>query len=287
MKDMIQQKGPGYLDNDYLPKLLDLAQTITSDFHIVIYENDSLDDTRSTLLRFLRENPKLEPHFTLLLEDNIVGANKRTGLISLARTRKLANTRNKVLQYVEQQRETMFREYDYFVMTDMDGVCGGSNSSLSFDPDIFKYALLDLKEQWDVITFRFEPYYDLWAFRHKEYQPENFWYGKSAKKLKPEIFAATVFHNVSWPDGLVEVDSSFGMLAIYGMELLNGTAKYSGSEKGAPKGGSKDTPDCEHVAFHQDLREQMNARHRLSPLIYCVGDPGYKPLPKTITSRWN
>jgi hypothetical protein len=77
MKNMIQQKGPGYLDNDYLPKLLDLAQTITSDFHIVIYENDSLDDTRSTLLRFLRENAQLESHFTLLLEDNVVGETTR------------------------------------------------------------------------------------------------------------------------------------------------------------------------------------------------------------------
>uniref|UniRef100_A0A7S2XIF7 Uncharacterized protein n=1 Tax=Attheya septentrionalis TaxID=420275 RepID=A0A7S2XIF7_9STRA len=244
----------------------------------------------STLLRFFRENPQLESHFTLLLEDNVVGANDPTGLVSLARTRKLANARNKVVQYVENQRDTMFREYDYLVMADMDGVCGGSDSSLSFDPDIFKYALLDLKEQWDVITFRFEPYYDLWAFRHKEYQPENYFYGKSAKKLTSETFATKVFQNVSWPDGLVEVDSSFGMFAIYRMELLNGTAKYSGSEKGRPRNGDRstqDTPDCEHVAFHRDLRERMNARHVLSPLIYCVGDPGYKPLPKTITSSWN
>ena len=199
-----------------------------------------------------------------------------------AKTARIARARNIVLEYSEKH----YAHYDYMVMLDPDMICI-ANPTGCYDPDIFKYVIWELGDQWDVLTFRQTPYFDWWAFRHPVLLPHNF---VNKYNLNPhhadwmtyDINLAAVLDNTSWPDGLLEVQSSFSIFALYRMSLLNGTARYRGNEEDG-------TADCEHTAFHFDLRLKMNARHRLSPLTYCYGPENatYRPLPKAITDEWN
>jgi hypothetical protein len=266
----------GYLDY-FLPKFLKLVKSITYDFHLVIYENDSNDGTRETLLAHLNAS-----YCTLILEDNAPSppAKKPKGFAtSKARTNMIARARNRVLDYVVAN----YSHFEYFAMVDMDGVCGGSDPSKSYDANIFKYALLELHNEWDALFFRFEPYYDLWPFRHPELAPLNYWNGgHTHNKIRTEHDMKPHFENMSWPDGLMNVDSAFEMFGLYKMRLLNGTANYVGFEQA----GTWITADCEHTAFHRALRVSMNARLRLSRLVYCQGDAAYQELPDSITGKW-
>ena len=130
-------------------------KTITFDFHIVIFENDSTDGTREKLLSYFG-NVSIA---TLILEDHAPGFNIDAGPLSIERTNRIAHARNRLLDFV--RSSALVAEFDYFYMMDMDGVCGGPNMSLSYDPEIFLYALTVLQDQWDGIFFRFQPYWDL------------------------------------------------------------------------------------------------------------------------------
>jgi hypothetical protein len=69
-------------------------------------------------------------------------------------------------------------------------------------------------------------------------------------------------------DELMEVDSAFMMLAIYKISAVIG-ARYKGVFDGRA--------DCEHIAFHRDMKEIHNARIVMTNWVYCQGDPGWIP----------
>jgi len=271
---------------DNVPKFIALAKTITREFHFVFYENDSTDNTRDELLNQCGGNTSI---CTILVQDNVPGANdhlllkKELGDNYAPKTLRLAKARNIVLEYAEQH----YAHYDYMVMMDPDIICS-SDWEGDYDPNIFKYVIWELGDQWDVLTFRQIPYYDWWAFRHPVVLPYNFLFkGQDNPYFDDfdiyEHNLTSLFDNASsWPNGLIEVESSFSIFAIYRMSLLNGTARYRGYEEDG-------TTDCEHTAFHFDLRLKMNARHRLSHLVYCFGatkNSSYRPLPSYITDQW-
>ena len=282
MKNMMSQ--PNYL-HYFLPKLVQLMQRISYDFHIVVYENDSKDGTREVLLQYLGNTP----YATLLLQDAAPGASGSDshGLLSVERTNRIAGSRNHVLHYVRTSPLLQQKNLDYLYMMDMDGVCAGPNMTLSYDPDIFKYALLDLRDQWDGIFFRFQPYYDLWALRIPNLMPYSFWSNKkSANRIQGPDDLGPILEALAWPSGMLEVDSAFEMTGIYRMDMIRKTtAQYSGHSLDNP--ADRGAADCEHVAFNKGLRSQFNARLRLSRLVYCQGDDRYEPLPANITQRWN
>ena len=243
-----------------MPKLIALAKQITSDHHFVFYENDSTDGTRDELLLQCGGNGTI---CTILVEDGVSGANDHHIInASLqannqAKTTRIARARNIVLEYSENH----YAHYDYMVMLDPDMICT-ANPGGCYDPDIFKYVIWDLGDQWDVLTFRQTPYFDWWAFRHSVILPHNYVHkgNKNPNRndyQKYDENLAAALDNTSWPDGLLEVQSSFSFFALYRMSLLNGTARYRGKEDDG-------TTDCEHTAFHFDLRLKMNARHKLS-----------------------
>jgi len=295
MKDMNQN---GYLDY-FIPKFRKLVQAISFDYHIVIYENDSTDGTREKLLELLHNDTRV----TLIFEDaaprprsaltdyknGTVFHNKKVGLLSKERTTIIARSRNQVLRHVQTHYN---KNFDYFAMVDMDGVCGGPDLTLSYDPAIFQYALTQLSDQFDALFFRFEPYYDLWAFRHKVYAPVDYWLGGGKKKnlIKTPNDLAPIFRNLSWPDGLLEVESAFEMFGIYKMNVIaNEHVAYSGIDNDTD--GQQLRAQCEHVGLHKSIQQQSSnnatSRLRLSRLVYCQGDPDYQPLPASLTQRWS
>jgi hypothetical protein len=282
-------------------RFLEMAKAITSDYHVVIYENDSKDKTRDTLLQNLGGGNST--HITLLFENNVSGAAlspKDTNSVfssnNLHKTTRIARARNQVLHYVE----THFLHYDYFAMLDMDMICTLDLVSGSYDHQILKYVLLELKDDWDVLSFRQTPYFDWWALRYPPMLPGNLLYNdlKQIDKRKGEnrygwetmeVMLARDFDNASlFPDGLIAVESAFALYTFYKMDFLRPKlARYRGVDE-------EGVPDCEHVAFHTDLRERLGARIRISPLTYCI--PGksfdrtkknstYRPLPPEIAAK--
>eukprot|EP00039_Didymoeca_costata_P002872 m.63328 g.63328 ORF g.63328 m.63328 type:complete len:693 (+) comp11575_c0_seq1:355-2433(+) len=234
----------------HIPKLIKLGEQFTA-YHIVVYMNDSPLDQQNAY----KEELAKTPHSTFIYESGVQGG---------SRTNALALVRNKVLDVV---LEKFKDDFNYMLVTDMDGVCGGCDPSQSYDPTVFKRAF-QRSSEWDAIFFRFIPFWDLWAFRDKDHMPYNL-FGKRASDNKFKVASQFDGWLGSLPrDSLIEVESSFMMLAIYKIKVLDGP-RYKGWNDEFSEN------DCEHVAFHKDIRKQRNGRLRLSPEIYCVGDPGY------------
>jgi hypothetical protein len=236
----------------HVPKLIKLGESFQK-YHIVIYENDSPPDTRNA---YKEELAKTE-HSTYLFEDGV-----STG----SRVQNIARARNKVLDYVH---NNLADSFDYLIITDLDAVCGGHNMQLSYDSELFNYVLSQ-SSMWDMISFRFIPYWDLWAFRDHDHMPYNMYGPQSSSNLFKTSANFDMWLSKFSPTDLIPVESAFMMLAIYKIEkTINCTYSSIGIDK---------EDDCEHVAFHRDMINKHNARIRLMPLIYCQGDDGYQPL---------
>ncbi len=250
----------------HVPRLIKMGEQFDG-YHIVIYENDSYEATRKTYIQELGKTN----HSTYLYEDNIAKGH---------RTDNLAYARNKVLHYVQ---ENLSHSYDYMMITDMDQTCFpfGQNDNFNttrneYDVDIFKYAL-SRSSEWDMVTFRHLPYWDLWAFRDKDHMPYNCWGPNKEDNPVTSSKQLDDWLNSLPPLEFVEIDSGFMLWAIYKISMTFG-ASYSGK-------GVSGEMDCEHVAFHRQMKERNGARIRLLPLVYCAGDLGYKPLNKSDLMR--
>ena len=160
------------------------------------------------------------------------------------RTARIAHCRNRYLD--ELNGNPIYAHIDYVIVTDLDGV----NDQLT------EQALLSCwaRDDWDVCTANQRgPYYDVWALRHKTWSPNDCWsqyrflteHGLSVNK---SLFAAIhsrmvkIDENLDW----IEVDSSFGGLAIYRRCALEG-AQYVGLD-------DEGEMVCEHVRLHAVIR---------------------------------
>ena len=258
----------------YYKEFFRMAEAITSEFHIVIYENDSADATRTILKKMF--GGANSTNVTMLFEDNVTDAPLLQGKMmthnTAHKTARIARARNKVLSYVEDN----FPHYDYMAMLDMDMLCTLDPQTSTYDDSIFQYVLMELHEEWDVLSFRQSPYFDWWALRYPPMLPGNLLHNERKKNKKGinryraeemEPMIQNDFDSASFPHGLIEVESAFALFSFYRMSLLNGTARYRGVDE-------EGVVDCEHVAFHSDLIHYFGARIRISPLTYCI--PGRK-----------
>ena len=269
----------------------EMIQTITSEYHVILYENDSSDDTRDYIKAFWGDKPD---EATLIFEDNVTDAELPNGTDfgnnNLHKTSRIARARNVVLEEAIQH----YSHFDYFAMLDLDMICTLDPRTGNYDTDILKYVFRELGDQWDVLSFRQSPYFDWWAFRHPVILPGNLMFNHEKKvkakndysMIQLESLMAQEFEETDFPNGLVEVNSAFALFAIYRMSLVkNGTARYRGYD-------DEGVTDCEHVAFNTDLRTKMNARIRITPLNYCIpgslvkNDGSYKPLPRNGTASY-
>ena len=174
------------------------------------------------------------------------------------------------------------RGFNYIMMTDLDGVCGGADPLRSYDHVVFERAFARSAE-WDAASFVFEPYWDLWAFRHPIVHPFDQFGPKSHANSIQTMDAMTSWIKTQELEQFIEVDSAFMMLAIYKTSAL-GTCRYSGRDTTPARGllaqlglrSARSRPvTCEHVPFHRCLRHDQRARLRIWPEVYCVGDNGW------------
>jgi len=218
------------IDNDL--RKIGKAFSFFNSISWLLIESDSTDKTVQKLEQIKKNINDLE-YITL--------GNLRSSIP--LRTQRIAYCRNKYLN--QMNHNPKYRNIDYVVIADFDGINSkitqeGVQSSWDFDG-------------WDVCTANQDgPYYDIWALRHQEWCPNDWFYEYEAlSKLNSNHFynmqkslysrMKVIPKNSKW----IQVDSSFGGLAIYKKEVLK-NLKYEGLNIYGQE-------ICEHVPLNLDL----------------------------------
>jgi hypothetical protein len=201
-------------------------------YRVVLFENDSVDATREFLVDWQSRNLRVE------IISEAAGAPKFPRSRSLDRARWLARCRNRCRERVVEQ----YSHYDYVIVADTDLPGGWSYDGIahSFGGDEWDFVgSYGLQRHLDRSAGGL-PYshFDLWAFHPAR--------GTAARKLIDHSKLS-----LRRGDPLLPVESCFGGLGLYRMVAMK-AASYGGS-------------DCEHVVFHQRLRQAGFERMYLNP----------------------
>ncbi len=234
--------------NNVLNNIISIGK-LFKDYKVIIYENDSMDNTKNMLKRYVNENNKIE----VRSESNLDKKYKY-------RTERLAYIRNKLLNYVLEK----YRNYDYLLNMDMDDVNSTTDIVDTFH-NIFTYN----NEIWDIQTIhQRKSYYDIWAYRKTGLIEYDCWYRIRKEVAHGMPYEVSYENNVTkfqkpytLINGLIPVISAFGGAAIYKIPKLleaRSDAKYIGLNKYGEI--------CEHVSFHETLKNNYNAKIFINPL---------------------
>ena len=213
-------------------KRIERAGSMFKDYRVVIYENDSQDNTVALLKDWQAKNP----HVVVLSEN--LGAKKWGQVNDLDRMKYLATCRNQYLEYVKEH----FSDFEFLIVLDFDLPKGFSYGGLAntFGHDdwdaVGSNGLLVPPEGYPSANPMF---FDAWAYREKR---------------DGEAGPLDEINRLAFRRGedLVPVTSCFGGLAVYRMEAIRMGAQYGGE-------------DCEHVVFHRQLREMGFGKMFLNP----------------------
>lgn len=201
---------------------------------VVIYENDSKDDTLDQLKDWERVNENV----CVLSERRADPVNP--GTRCLKRAERMAIYRNRCREHII----THFPEYNYVIIVDMD-----LNTGFSYDGIANTFGWKP-QEDWHMVGsngilykdyggVRDRPlHFDVWAFRWQgSYKPTH------AFKINPR----------HWRRGepLHPLFSCFGGVGVYVMDAFK-KSHYDGT-------------DCEHVPFHRHMREAGLGRLFMNP----------------------
>ncbi len=262
------RNGGRYIDRIF-QNILQITTDHFSTYQILIYENDSTDNTRELLLNY--QQTILPNHLTLILENHL---DKRFPY----RTQRLAYIRNRLM--TEALTNPKFAQSDYLLILDMDDVNGDTTDIADTFHNIFDFSDNGI---WDVQTVhQRELYYDTWALRKRGLIEHDCWEqfrkDRDAKKWKDrmECYRENV-EKYQKPfgltKGLIPVISAFGGAAIYKMDRLRqvytqakeiGSLYYFPHYNGILQDQSGET--CEHVSFHESLVRDHGFRIFINPL---------------------
>lgn len=237
-------------------KKMEMLKKYFKDVEIVIFENDSTDNSRTLLLNWENEDNKFhmikckENNFCLL--KNISAINH--GILSSNRMKKMSEYRNYIKKHVDQY----FNDYDYFMVID-------SDASGSFSMEGLAYSF-GKKIEWDmmsaygltgiVLTGGQLIYYDYIAYLN------NF---NTFDELKDAIQI-----NFKRNEDLIPVNHAFGGLTIYKMSSIK-DVDYT------PKDGNY---ICEHTIFTNNMKAKGYNKFFINPkLKFLVGKQGADILP--------
>lgn len=224
--------------DDSINTLLNLSQYFCES-DVLIFENDSIDGTTERLKKYSTTDA-----IKLLQYDNLdFHFPKRTQRLSFARNQLLIEANKK--------------NYDYYCVTDLDGVIGNDFDSSSFLSN-FKFA-----NCWDaVFPINKGIYYDVWAFRHPDIWPWD--YEREMNSVTPLLgdknlldFYVSRFQNMNFRDlnAWLEVDSAFGGMGLYKFEKFRFSTYF---------GLSGSNQVCEHTVFHEKSRK-LGAKLYINP----------------------
>jgi hypothetical protein len=162
-----------------------------------------------------------------------------------SRTERMAFARNRYLQ-------ELFSNKEYLDVTHVI-ICDFNNLNSKITSEKIKFSLA--RKNWDVCTAnQGKRYYDIWALRHPIWSPNDCWEALDFQRRNskfPELALYVSVHSrmihIPSNSDVIEVESAFGGFAIYKRESI-GKASYIGVDMGG-------RPICEHVLFHQKIRE--------------------------------
>ena len=226
--------------SEHLSRLVEIGKLFQT-YNILIYENDSTDNT----CEFLRSFKKDNTNFDFIHEENVIERLKhRTHHI---RAQTIAHGRNRLLKVVSH----LYSNYDFMIMLDLDNVLDRFKPKHVFN--IFNYGNV-----WDVLTANcINKYYDIWALRI----PSTVWnqsiHGKIWNKplahdcwtqmvdnIQPRECVKNYQKLIPLKFPLIETESSFGGLGIYKISAIKGCSYDS---------FDNNIPQCEHVGFHKAI----------------------------------
>ncbi len=219
---------------DVLPLTIERIERLASRFanyRVILYENDSTDETKPLLVRWANSNPRV----IVTMEDCHDPANPTTRC--LARAERMARYRERCQALVLEH----CKDFDATIVLDLD-VAGGwsedgvANSFGQRDWDfIGTNGLIYRREGLRINALR---QYDMWALRLDE-------------RLTPIPTAQASRYVYHRGEPLVPVTSCFGGMGIYRMD--------------AYRQGRYGAADCEHAVFHRHLIEGGFCRLFLNP----------------------
>jgi hypothetical protein len=218
-------------------------------FLALVVESDSDDETPAVLRSLKLEWPWFSYVSLGALRDTIP-----------SRTDRIAHCRNICLDAFRD--DPRFRQCDYAVMADMDGI----NTRLSARGFMSCWDF----HGWDVCTANQKgPYYDLWTLRHSAWCNGDCW--EEAEALTPvlgrdqalqlAVYSRMVHLPTSMPP--VRVRSAFGGFAVYSGEAYRHGARYAGTR-------SDGSPVSDHVALNEAL-DSAGFRIFINPAMVNAG----------------
>ena len=217
----------------YLKKSLENIEEcgkLFKSFKVIIYENDSTDNTRTLLNKYKKDN------YYYIFEDNIEEPR---------RTMRIANGRNKILDKMKE-----LGNFDYLIMLDLDDATY-KGTFIETIKTCFQY------NDWDVLTANQKhKYYDLWALRmpgYLEYDVHSEISRNDPVEEKTIIYNKIDHSNFKKQNTLLEVDSAFGGIGIYKISSIK-KCKYVGEYK-SHKRYPDSSEQCEHVEFNKCIKD--------------------------------
>ena len=200
---------------------------------VIIYENDSTDNTLEELRAWEREG-----WVRIISEKNV----KPKLTTSDTRTQVLSHCRYVLLQ------EALKHDAELLVVVDLD------DRGLPPSTDSVR-ACFDMQEDWAMIGANQQgTYYDLWALRtFDDWMPYDCWECDSNANNDVEKAKCWehAWRNIPQSSSPIEVKSAFGGMAIYKTKYLKGCDYGNGIN---PNRRKPDQSKCEHVDLNACVR---------------------------------
>ena len=223
------------------------------DYKIVIYENDSIDETKDILREWARNKSKEKIHLLLNNTDpnQTIPSSKSTianPFFCRKRIEKMTNLRNKYMEYVEKNNWNA----DYLIVVDLDV------EEICLEGVLSAFTTIS---DWDAITafgYSISPklrirYHDTYALIEKGKenipQTENIIY-KSAE----------IFGKIKNSKELYPVFSAFGGLSIYQFNAIKGLYYQT-----LDNSDSRVEVRCEHFSIYKQMHERGSTKVFISP----------------------
>jgi hypothetical protein len=261
---------------EFLPKVFQNLENIAACFSEVAFifiENDSKDLTKESISAWGAK----QAQFKLFSLDGLDNYEKN-------RTVRLEIARNAYINAIKQDKS--LHSFEYMIVMDMD-----DRGAHPIGMEALSSALNFLKQQDSraaVFANQSIKYYDLWALRHPQLCPFDFWHEVLAEALQfssdEEAFNkvyATVPKCIPIDTPPIEVESAFGGMGVYKMPfVLNNKSRYIGHEYKYFVGDSivfSKLQTCEHVSFHRGISAQGGQMFILPHLVNSDQDTGFNP----------
>lgn len=236
------------------------------DYRIVIFENDSSDDSRVKIKKWARENKKVillrccdEGSCSCELK---VRQLKVHGALNNKRIKKMAKFRNRCLDYIKKN----FRHYDYMIVYDFD-----TRGGIFMDGF---YSSFEDPSQWDImcamgLTYapiffgKVDIVYDTIAFIPKDHEKSK---NKTLQLIQNFLQQQKILKNNTIGDNNVAVTSAFNGLAIYKIkDIIHPDVHYNCR-----------TP-CEHLDLHKSMKKIQKHRVFINPSMILISGLDNEP----------